>query len=195
MKLLLGTRNHGKILEMRDILGPLPHALVSLDDAGIHGEPDEVHGTLEENALLKARWYREKAKNHPTVADDSGLFVEALTGELGVQTRRWGAGADASDEEWVEFFLDRMRKENDKRASFVSTIAFIDNEGNERLFQGRCDGIITDRIESAYPKGLPLIGAFKPLGFDRVLGNLTKDELNRVNHRRIALGSLAEHLR
>ena len=194
MKILLGTRNKGKFHDIHAALSDLPVKILSPDELNIAEDPAETGETFEENALLKAQFYHAQS-GLPTIADDSGLVVEALEGEMGVKTRRWGAGPTVSDDEWVAFFLRRMERETNKRALFVSTVAFLNADGTHHVFYGECQGLITDKLESAFPPGLPLQGCFKPQGFDQVYGNLTEAQRNTVNHRHQAVMRLKWHLK
>ena len=193
MKLLLGTRNKGKIAEFEAVFKDMKLELVLPDAMGITEDPEETGGTYEQNALLKARFYANASKL-PAIADDSGIMVEALSGELGVKTRRWGAGKDATDTQWIAYFLERMVAEENRAARFVSVITFIDNKGEEHVFTGTCDGVISRTLEGEYLPGLPLRSCFKPLGFNRTLSHLTLEEEMSVNHRYKAMMQLKEHL-
>ena len=96
-RILVATRSRHKLGELRDLLRPARATLVSLDDVGIVDEADETGATFAANAALKARFYA-RLSNLPTLADDSGLEVDALGGGPGVRTRRY-AGEDATDEQ------------------------------------------------------------------------------------------------
>ncbi len=97
MQLLIGTKNRGKHIEIGEVLGDLSIELLSPADLKISIDPEETGSTFAENALLKARHFFEHGGAVPTIADDSGIIIDALQGELGIHTRRWGAGADATD--------------------------------------------------------------------------------------------------
>lgn len=184
--LLLGTSNRGKVREISEALDGLGLSFLSLEDIPDLGrQPEETGNTYAENAAIKAKFYR--TAGHPTLADDSGIHIEALEGELGVQTRRWGAGPAASDKEWIEYFLDRMKKEKNKRARFVCALAYADKDGHLHQFEGDCQGIITEELEADYLPGLPISACFKPEGFDRVYSALSLSEKNAVSHRGRAL--------
>jgi XTP/dITP diphosphohydrolase len=103
MRLLLGTNNSGKVIEMGEALGSLVTEILTPSLLSIVDSPDETGTTFAENAKIKSRFYHERGAL-PTLADDSGILVDALAGELGIHTRRWGAGPDASDAEWIEYF-------------------------------------------------------------------------------------------
>jgi XTP/dITP diphosphohydrolase len=96
-RLLVATRSRHKLGELRELLRPARATLVSLDDVGIADEADETGATFAANAALKARFYA-RLSGLPTLADDSGLEVDALGGGPGVRTRRY-AGEDATDEQ------------------------------------------------------------------------------------------------
>ena len=105
-KLLVATRNAGKLRELTQLLGDVPCDLVSLDDVGIDHEVDETGSTFDENATLKAEAYC-RLSGLITLADDSGLEVDALGGEPGVHSARY-AGPDATDADRVTFLLAKL---------------------------------------------------------------------------------------
>lgn len=194
MKLLIGTKNKGKIIEIAEALAGLSIRCIGAHEAGISEDPVEEGSTFAENALQKARFYRARAML-PTLADDSGIIVEALKSELGIHTRRWGAGPDASDEEWITYFLSRMEREPNRRAQFVCVLAYIDADGIEHLFEGTCDGVITESLEADYLPGLPISACFKPDGYDCVYSAMKVEQKNCTSHRGRAVNQLAEFLR
>lgn len=193
MKLLIGTSNKGKIIEIGEALHGLDVELLQPPSVGITESPAETGETYIDNARQKAQFYFGKSKL-PTLADDSGIIVEALTNELGVHTRRWGAGPDATDHEWIYFFLDRMRREENKRARFICTLCHIDEQGKEHMFEGSCDGVITNELEADFLPGLPISACFKPDGYDRVYSALTIEEKNAISHRGKALHQFRDYV-
>ena len=106
-KLLIATKNPGKIQEYRSLLKGEPVEIVTLDDVKITMPIDEDGDTIEDNAVKKAVHYAYFS-NMPTLGDDGGIEVEALGGEPGVRTRRW-PGYEASDEELIEMMLEKMK--------------------------------------------------------------------------------------
>lgn len=194
MQLLLGTNNPGKVIEIADVLRGLPLQVLTPQHVNLTEPPPETGDTFAANAMEKARFYFERTQL-PTVADDSGIIVEALKDELGIHTRRWGAGPLASDSEWIEHFLKRMEEERNKRAAFVCALAYIDPLGVPYTFEGRCEGIITPTLEAEYLPGLPISACFKPDGHERVFSALTVEQKNSTSHRGRASQKLAEHLR
>lgn len=182
MRLLIGTKNSGKIIEISEALSGLSITCIDPHAVGILTDPEETGSTFAENALQKARYYHQRS-GLPTLADDSGIIVEALEKELGIHTRRWGAGPEASDEEWIAFFLQRMKNEKNKRARFVCVLAFVDEHSKEHLFEGTCDGVITETLEAGYLPGLPISACFKPDGFDCVYSAMRVEQKNSTSHR------------
>lgn len=175
-------------------MADLPFKLVSLRDLVASGvmEFEEDGVTFAENALKKARFYAEKT-GLMTLAEDSGILVEALKGELGVKTRRWGAGDKASDEEWVEYFLKRMEGEADRRAKFICCACLVDKDG-ENFFEGETLGVITEKLMAPILKGLPLSSCFLANGCDKVYASLSHEAKNKISHRGKAMKQVREFL-
>jgi len=194
MKLLLGTNNKGKVVEIAEVLSGLELDLVTPRHLNIEEPPKESGMSFAQNALQKARYFYVHSGGIPTVADDSGIIVEALENELGLHTRRWGAGPTASDEEWIAYFLKRMEKESNKRAAFVCTLAHIDARGQIHFFEGRCEGEITPTLEAAYLPGLPISACFKPDGSSYVFSALPIEQKNSTSHRGQATRKLRQYL-
>ncbi len=194
-EVLVATSNKGKFREMLEVLGTLPYRFLRLDDVGLSGDCEENAETFEGNALLKAHYYASKS-GLVTVAEDSGILVDALAGELGIKTRRWGAGEKATDEEWIEFFLKRMEDVpyQLRGAKFVCCSAIIDLEGNDYIFRGETPGRITQALEAPIYEGLPLSSCFKPEGFDKVYSALTIGEKNTISHRGKAMKQVHDWL-
>ncbi len=192
-KILIATGNFGKYKELMEVLEELPFKFVSLNDEKIEGDVEEDGETYESNAILKAEFFGRKA-NLPTIADDSGILVEALAGELGVKTRRWGAGADASDEEWLNFFLHRLAFEKNRQAEFVSVVAFYQPEQKTLTFRGECKGLILSEPEVDLEPGIPLSSVFLPEGKDKVFSSLDKHEKNEISHRGKAIKQCHDYL-
>lgn len=193
MQLLLATTNKGKVIEIGEALSGLEIDFAVPTDFGIAENPHEHGETYRDNAILKAEFYHSRAKV-PTLADDSGIVVHALKDELGVQTRRWGAGPDASDKEWIDYFLKRMEHESDKRATFICSLAYLDATGTLHTFEGACEGRITPTLEAGYLPGLPISACFRPDGFDAVYSAMSIEEKNATSHRGRALLKLRNFL-
>ena len=195
MKLLLGTTNAGKSIEISAALRELKPEILTPADLGIIGDPDESFPTLRENALSKARFYFERSGQLPTLAEDTGLYVDALADELGVKTRRWGAGANSSDDEWLAFFLERMEREENRNAKFVCSLVYVDAAGRESVFEGESAGVITRGASETRLPGLPVSSCFLPEGFDRVFADLTHEEKNAISHRGRAIRKFMDSIK
>ncbi len=217
--LLIATTNLGKFKEIFEILGKLDvlsggrFRVISLrelcDSEESFGLEDrsfqmsdfdgleEDGETFEENAIKKAKFYHEKT-GLLTISEDSGIVVSALDGELGVKTRRWGAGENASDEEWIEFFMKRMSSEKNRNAKFVCSACVCGkkDDGKEfcEVFEGETSGKITEKLEAPILKGLPLSSCFLPDGFEKVYAALSTEEKNAISHRGKAISKICEML-
>jgi XTP/dITP diphosphohydrolase len=192
--LLIGTGNKGKFLEMKLILSDLFLQIISPEDCNCaHLVIEERGRSFEENALIKLEAFRKNASTDFILCEDSGLEVQALRGELGVYTRRFGAGVNASDEEWLSFFLEKMKNIENRRARFVCCAALLFN--NEiKIFEGIVEGAITEKKEADIIPGLPLSSCFKPEGSDKVYAALSSEEKAKISHRAWALAGVKKFL-
>lgn len=193
--LLIATSNLGKFREISEVLGACAFKLLSSDMLQLKHEVIEDADTFEGNALKKARYYYQQA-GIMTLAEDSGIIVDVLKDQLGVKTRRWGAGERATDEEWIEYFLKVLADVPDEKrtAKFVCCAVLIDHQGKEHMFWGETKGVITRSLEAPIYKGLPISSCFVPDGFDKVYAALSIEEKNRVSHRGKAMHAVKEYL-
>jgi len=197
-KLLIATYNRGKFQQIKAILDDLPFEIVGLNDLEVEDSDfEEIYETYAENAMLKAQYYSEKT-GFLTLADDSGIEVDVLEGELGAKTRRWGAGADATDEEWIEHFLKVMKDvpEEKRTGRFLCYAAVVDpgEKVEEKVFKGVIEGKITHELEAPIIPGLPLSSCFRPDGFDKVIAGLEEEDRTQINHRGKAISKAKEYL-
>jgi XTP/dITP diphosphohydrolase len=156
MRLLLATRSRPKLEEIRRILGDLPGLdLVSPGDMGLGPTPEEeeieVHETFEENAMAKARWFHERT-DLPTVADDSGLEVDALSGAPGVRSRRFAPpdfrrADESEDAANLRYLGERLAGLDDtaRTARFVCVAAVVGVEKDSWIVRGEAEGRIVPR--------------------------------------------------
>lgn len=196
--LLISTKNTGKFFEITTALRGMPFEFLFLKEfEALHphdrGIFEEHFSTYEETAFQKAFFYAE-AYNLLTLSDDSGIEVDALKGEMGVRTRRWGKGEHASDEEWIKHFLKIMRAFPDNRlARFVCATAIAKGK-DIHIFIGEVRGTITHDLEAPIIPGLPLSSCFRPEGFLKVYAALTPDEKAQISHRGKALQQTKKYL-
>ena len=192
-KVLLASRNAKKLTEMRRIFAPLLPDLevVGLDDVGHYDEVPETGATFEDNALLKAR---EGFANTglPTVADDSGITVEALNGMPGVLSARW-AGRHGDDEANLRLLLGQLADTPDERlgAAFRCAVAYV-AEGEEIVVHGEMRGRLVR--EKRGTNGFGYDPIFVPDGHDVTSAELPSDEKDAISHRGKALRALAAEL-
>ena len=193
MKLLLASRNPKKLAEMRRIVVPqVPHLeVLGLDDVEAYDEVPETGATFADNALLKAReGYRHT--NLPTVADDSGLTVDALNGMPGVLSARW-SGRHGDDEANLRLVLGQLHDTPDERlgAAFVCAVAIIGPDG-EHVVHGRMPGRLVR--EPRGENGFGYDPIFVPDGHDVTSAELNADAKDAISHRGRALRALVPYL-
>lgn len=193
-QVLLATRNAKKLEELRRILvrSGVAVELVGLDDVPVYAEVPETGLTFGENALLKAR----EGMRHtglPTVAEDSGLAVDALGGAPGVFSARW-AGRHGDDRANLELLLNQLADVPDEHrgAAFVCAAALVLPGGKEHLVDGRQPGRLTRS-----PRGSGGFG-YDPIfigeGQTRTNAELTAEEKDAISHRGQAFRALARLL-
>ena len=179
-RLLIATANAGKLRELSSLLRDVPFDLVSLRDLGISEDVEETGATYEANALIKATAYC-RMSGLPSLADDSGLEVEALGWEPGVRSARY-AGPGKSDSDRIAYLL---RKLDNKReaglARFRCAIAVAWPDGAVESHDGEVRGEITKMPRGENGFGYDPI--FVVEGFDRTMAELTTEEKERVSHR------------
>ncbi|MGH2965453.1 MAG: RdgB/HAM1 family non-canonical purine NTP pyrophosphatase [Solirubrobacterales bacterium] len=187
---VVATRNDHKLRELREILGSLE--LVPLPDE-VELPPEEGE-TFADNALVKAR-AAHAATGLAAIADDSGIEARALDGRPGVRSARY-AGPAASDEENLELLLRELDETDNRGVAYVCVLAYVDEDGAERLFEGRCEGQLARE-----PRGSDGFGydpAFVPAntGPDdvRTMAELSPAEKHAISHRGRAARALATWL-
>ena len=192
-ELLLATKNQGKLHELRGLLWGISPRLRSLREFPDAPTPEETGATFEENAELKARFYAAYT-GLLTLADDSGLEVEALGGAPGVHSARY-AGDRASDEQRIARLLSEMRAAGDsnRRARFVCAVALFDQRaGACKIFTGTCEGQIGHEPRGA--NGFGYDPVFVPDGFKQTFAELSGEIKQRISHRAGALRAARLHL-
>ena len=192
-KLLLATNNPGKIRELAVLLQDTHFTVTTPQDEGIVLDVEETGATFEDNATLKAVAFA-RASGLCTLADDSGLEVDALGGEPGVLSARY-AGPEASDEDMVRYLLSKLEDiEWEKRgARFRSVVALAHPEGEVRLFEGACEGVVAFEPHGAKGFGYDPIFYIPTLG--RHMAELDMDEKNGISHRGMAARKALEYLK
>ena len=189
-RLLIATTNPGKLKEITGILDGVPVELVTLNDVDSVAEPEETGTSFEENARLKARYY-SKATGLVTVADDSGLEIDALDKAPGVHSARWhGTDYAVKFRKIQELFRDRGV--SGSRARFVCTIAVADGDSILYEARGTVEGEITAEPRGSNGFGYDPIFFYPPLGC--TLAELDRESKAAVSHRGKAFRALREYL-
>ena len=173
MKIILATNNKNKLREMREITSGLDIEIISQSDAGISIDPEETGSTFAENAYIKAKAALD-ASGLPAIADDSGLCVDALGGEPGVYSARYGPGKNATDRDKYMYLLDKLKGENNRKARFVCSVCCLFPNGDRLSAEDSLEGSI---------QYAPTGTNGRPAGFDRSMAELTMEEKNAISHR------------
>lgn len=183
LKVLLGTRNAGKVAELRAILKGLDLELLAVDElADPPPDPPEDAATYAENAIFKARAYA-RASGLPTVADDSGLEVDALGGAPGVRSRRY-FGEDVAPVDRNKMLLALLDGVTDRAARFVAVIALAQPDGRVETFDGEVRGEIA--TEPSGEDGFGYDPVFIIAQDGRTMAEVPRAEKNAISHRGLA---------
>ncbi len=190
--LLLASQNPGKLQEMRLLVDSLPFRVLGPGEIGIHEAPEETGTTFLENAMLKARHYA-RLSGRLTVADDSGLSVDALDGGPGLHSSRFG-GEGASDADRNRLLLERLRGVPPERrgARFTSAVALA--RGDLVLFQAveSVLGRIAEEARGTNGFGYDPLFFYPPFG--KTFGEIPRAEKDEVSHRGKAFARLRDFL-
>ena len=181
-KLLIATRNPGKMREYRQLLRDVPYTLVSPDDLGITKEVAETGESFEENARLKARAYAARS-GLLTLADDSGLEVDALGGDPGIHSARYGGDPDASDHDRVVLLLQRLEGVpwEQRAARFRCVIALASPNEEGVAVVGAVAGMI--QYEPQGEGGFGYDPVFYLPSYGQTTAQLSPEEKIRISHR------------
>ena len=186
--LVLASRNAGKTGELRGLLKDFPVELKNLDDFGSIPPVEEDGTTFDENAYKKAA-FTAKVLGLPTLADDSGLEVDALGGLPGVHSARY-AGPNASDTDNSAKLSSEMKGKTNRAATFVCVISITVPSGMALTYEGRCEGLIAEAPAGENGFGYDPLFYYPPL--NRTFAQLSLEEKNQVSHRGKAMAQLKE---
>ncbi len=186
--LVLASRNAGKTGELRGLLKNFPVELKNLDDFGSIPPVEEDGTTFDKNAYKKAA-FTAKVLGLPTLADDSGLEVDALGGLPGVHSARY-AGPNASDTDNSAKLSSEMKGKTNRAATFVCVISIAVPAGMALTYEGRCEGLIAEAPAGENGFGYDPLFYYPPL--KRTFAQLSVEEKNQVSHRGKAMAQLKE---
>lgn len=193
MKVVLATRNQGKIREFQKRFSEIGWEVIPIADIADIPEPEETGTTFRENALQKARYYAE-AVNLPVLSDDSGIIADVLGNEPGVYSARY-AGVHGNDEANNQKLVEVLRpyRREARRGHYMCVIAVVWPNGREITAEGRCNGIIRD-----FYKGTGGFG-YDPLfylpEFGKTMAELSMEEKNKISHRGKAVDAMLKKLK
>lgn len=191
MRIVVATKNANKIREISQVLSPLGFEVISQTDAGFDIDVEETGDTFEKNALLKARAVALICDDC-VLADDSGLCVDALDGRPGVYSARY-AGEGASDADKIAKLLGELDGIENRRAKFMTSMAFIFPDGREITTCGEVHGEIT--YEPSGENGFGYDPVFLSDDLNKTFAEANADEKNSVSHRSRAIAKLYEKLK
>jgi XTP/dITP diphosphohydrolase len=199
VKLIVASRNAGKLAEYKRMFEGLDFSLISMDQAGISPDLDlpEEGDSFEANAKSKAEDL-QKLVSGWTLADDSGLVVDALGGAPGVYSARY-AGVAGNGPKRDLANLEKLLKnladidDRDRTARFVCVIHLLGPEGQEIVSRGVCEGRIIRNKRGSGGFGYDPI--FMPEGYTQTMAELSMDEKNKISHRGRALAQLVEQIK
>lgn len=176
-EIVFATNNEHKLREAREILSG--NVLVhSLREIGCFDDIPEDGSTLEENALIKARWVKERY-GYDCFADDTGLIVDALDGAPGVITARY-AGPECDPDANIDKLLAELEGKGSRKAHFTTIVAWVTTAG-EHLFEGRVDGIIAGRRQGEQGFGYDPVFIAEESGL--TFAEMTAKAKNDISHR------------
>lgn len=192
MEIVLSTKNKSKTEQIKAFFTGLAVSILSLGEAGITGEAVEDGSTLEENAVKKAAFAAAWAKKW-AIADDTGLFIDALDGRPGVHAARW-AGKNKSTEEIMHYTLEQLKDvpPEARTATFMTVAALVSPDGEPRVFTGSIRGTLLAHPRTACQPNMPYSAIFVPDGQAKVFAEMTVEEGNAIGHRGQAFRQLRE---
>ncbi len=188
-QLIFATHNKNKVFEAKAILKNTIE-IISLDEIGFHEDIAETGDTFHENAAIKAKYISEKFKL-PCFADDSGLEVEALNGAPGLYSARY-AGTPKNDTNNNALLLSELNIQSNRRARFITVIAFIGLEDSICYFEGIINGHITTILKGT--NGFGYDPLFIPEGYTQTFAELGDNMKNELSHRALAIKKMSAYL-
>ncbi len=187
---LIATNNAHKVEEFKKIFDNLGLSLVTPKELGIKCDPEENGQTFSQNAMIKAQAFYN-VSGLKTVADDSGLCVDALGGAPGIFSARYGN--KDNDAERTQFLLDNMKDKTDRSAHFSCAIACVMSECDSFFVEGRANGTIIDAPDGEGGFGYDPV--FLPDGKTETFSRMSAEDKNKISHRANALNKFAEKIR
>lgn len=185
LRIIIATRNKNKVIEIQKIIGDL----VSIEppDNSLEIDIPECGRSLLENSYAKALFFY-RLYGMPTLADDSGLFVDALDGEPGIYSARYAR----TNEERIARLLQNLADKKNRRAAFRVVFVYYYAQGKHEVFEGECVGHIAHEAKGT--QGFGYDPVFVPKGYKKTFGELDPATKNRLSHRARALQKFRKYL-
>lgn len=196
MKILIATQNPGKFTEISNSL-KLNKGLeiIRIPKNKANTIVEETGQTYMENSLIKAKAFYQNDVDF-SLADDAGIEIPVIQNLLGVKTRRFGAGEKATDQEWLDYFLNYFQKfKGEQRVAYFKTFLCLYNPNKTHYFEGVLKGRLAEKQMCEITPGIPLSSVFIPEGFDISLSQMSIEEKNKISHRGLALKKLNDYLK
>ena len=183
MRIILSTKNPSKALQIQTLLSDDAFEVVTLGEIGIHDDVVEDGNTLEENAFKKAIFAFEQTGEY-VIAEDTGLFIDALAGRPGIHAARW-AGDSATTEEIRDYTLEQLRNVPlELRTATFKTVAIVMfPDGSHTVCTGELPGLILLEPRMECQPKMPYSALFQPLGHQKTWAEMTTEEENAISHR------------
>ena len=193
MRAVLASKNAHKLKEIAKITEQFGMELVLQSELGLDLDPEENGSTFEENSLIKAKAVMEAA-GMTAIADDSGLMVDALGGEPGIYSARYGGECCKNDKERYEYLLRKLDNVPDEQrtAKFVSVITLIHPDGSTVVARGECPGRILREARGENGFGYDPVFFVEEDG--KTMAEMSAERKNEISHRARALQALARKL-
>ena len=191
MRIVLSTRNPSKSEQIKASFTGSLILVLTLTEAGIDGEAVEDGLTLQENALKKALFARQPGSW--AMADDTGIFINALGGLPGVKSARW-AGEDATTDQITWHTLKVIEGKTDRSAIFKTVVALISPKGEQYFFSGKIQGRILQAPRTKAQPRMPYSPIFVPQGTNKVWAEMSLEEENAISMRGKAFRKAREFL-
>ncbi len=188
-EIVFATNNLHKLEEAR-ALAAGKMKILSLSDINCHDDIPETADTLEGNALIKARWVKEKY-GYDCFADDTGLMVDALDGAPGVYSARF-AGPQCNANDNIALLLEKLKEVADRKARFVTVIALV-KDGEEHLFTGKVEGTIATEPHGTEGFGYDPVFIAEESGLP--FAEMSQQDKNAISHRGRAMRQLIDFLK
>lgn len=188
--LLFFSNNENKKKEVENLFKKLKYKILSPRDMSLIFEPNEIGKSFIDNAKIKSSYGFNKF-NIPCFADDSGICIEALNWKPNINSKNF-LGSFKNKNDCFNYILKKVNKTKKNKAYFITSICLTLNKKHHIIFQGRLDGTISNKAMGQ--RGFGFDPIFKPFKFTKTLGEMSKEEKNKISHRSIAINKLINFL-